>query len=320
MNRLIPKEMIPDSLWSSKDSVLHLPPQLISSWEMLLDKYALREKAMGRCPDGVEGGISKEDTDNHLAWRFTGSSARVMLPMLDPNEDLAEIPDVFTRIFSGNKVFLADLPCGSGSASMSILSVFCELRKQGRLPRMPLEIVIVGGEISRHAQCYANEALGSLITELEAQAITVKFEVMDWDVCDPFSNTDLIRRLTLKSQDCAARLLVVANFSGFLQRAGKWNDAKRQIEELFRHSRDENSIALWIEPNMKNVTNSNGLMPRLIALIKRLFSALMPVRDEDGEQKSYAESSAKVKHPLKEETFTTNLVVVRFDLPLRRKS
>lgn len=318
MKRLIPKKEIPDSLWNSKDRVLHLPPQLISSWEMLLDKHGLREKAEQRAPEGFEGGMSKEDTDNHLAWKFTGSSARVMLPMLDPNEDLAEIPDAFAITFSGNKVFLADLPCGSGAASVSILSVLCELRKQSRLPRMPLEIVIVGGEISEYAQNYANEALESLIAELEAQAITVEFEILDWDVCDPFLNSDLVKHLTLASQNCTAKLLMLANFSGFLQGEGKWKDAQRQLEELFRHSREENSIALWIEPQTNEVIVEGGFMPRLIAWFKTVFSAL--VRDEDGEQKSYAKSSVRVKHPLNEGTFRTHLTVVRFDLPSRRKS
>ena len=30
---------------------------------------------MTEAPEGFEGGMSKQDTDNHLAWRFTGSSA-----------------------------------------------------------------------------------------------------------------------------------------------------------------------------------------------------------------------------------------------------
>lgn len=318
MKRLISKDMIPDSLWNSKDSVLHLPPQLISSWTSILERLGLLEKAKEHAPEGFEGGMGKEDTDNHLAWRFTGSSARVMLPILDPHEDLDEISNVFARVFSGNKVFLADLPCGSGAASMSILSVLCELRKQSKLPRMPLEVVIVGGEISEYARNYAEEALESLTTALEQQAITIEFEIVDWDVCDPFSNTDLTRHLTLKSQDCATKLLVLANFSGFLQRSGKWNQASRQFEELFRHSREENSIALWIEPNMNTVTNAQGgFMPRLIKWFRRQFSRLMTAEDEN---RSYATSSVIVKHPLTEGAFRTNLVVVRFDLPLRRKA
>ena len=102
MPRLIPVKMLPSSLWS-KD-VLRLPPQLVSCWEMLLDKYQLRDKAMTEAPEGFEGGMSKQNTDNHLAWRFTGSSARVILTMLDPYEDLQQISDTFARIFSGNRV------------------------------------------------------------------------------------------------------------------------------------------------------------------------------------------------------------------------
>jgi hypothetical protein len=319
MGRLIPKEMIPPSLWNSEDFILHLPPQLIESWVMLLDENGLRDKAMDRAPEGFEGGISKEETDNHLAWRFTGSSARVMLPMLDPNQDLAEIPDTFARIFSGNKVFLADLPCGSGAASLSILSVLCELRRQKRLPRMPQEIVIVGGEISTYAQKYANEALEYLKPALEAQAISINFEVIGWDVCDPFSNSDLVKHLTLTSQGCGAKLLILANFSGFLQREGKWKEAQQQLAELFRHSREEKSFVIWIEPRKNDVVREGGFMPRVIAWFKNLFSTFTQIWNEGEELKNYATTSVKVKHPLTEGAFRTNLVVVRFDLPLRSK-
>jgi hypothetical protein len=320
MDRLIPKEMIPPSLWNVKDSILHLPPQLITSWEMLLDRNGLREKAIQESPEGSVGGMSKEETDNHLAWRFIGSCARVMLSILDPNQDLAEIPNAFARIFAGNEVFIADLPCGSGAASMSILTVLCELRKQNRLPRMPLRVVIIGGEISMFAQNYAIEAIESLKTDLYAQAITVDFTVMDWDVCDPFSNSDLVRHLTLASQGCSSKLMMLANFSGFLQREGKWKEAQKQFEELFRHSREENSFAIWIEPQRNDVIGDGGFMPRVIKWFKNLFSAFTQIWDDDIEQKNYAKSSIIVKHPIIDGTFRTNLVVVRFDLPLRRKS
>jgi hypothetical protein len=145
--------------------------------------------------------------------------------------------------------------------------------------------------------------------------------MMDWNVCDPFSNTDLIRRLTVKSQGCAAKLLVIANFSGFLQVAGKWKEANKQIEELFRHSREENSVALWIEPKMNAVTEEKGgFMARLIDWFKKAFSALISVEGDEEKQEEYQESSVYVKHPLQEDTFLTQLVVKQFELPLRRKS
>jgi hypothetical protein len=323
MPRLIAVEMIPTSLWSKENSILHLPPQLVSSWKMLLDKYQLTEKAMTKAPDGFEGGISEEDTDNHLAWRFTGSSARVILTMLDPLQELTEIPDAFSRVFSGNTVFLADLPCGSGAASISILSVFCELRKQGKIPRMPLHIVILGGEISRYAQNYAREALEALRVELEDQAITIQFEVIDWDVCDKFSNADLITQLTLKSQNCSAKFLILANLSGFLQKDNKWKNASGQFDELFRYSRGNNSIALWIEPQKNNVIQDGGFFPRLITWFQKLFAKFIG-KNKEIQEDTYAVSSVKfssvnVSHPLTEDKFRVNLAVIRFDLPSRSK-
>jgi len=306
--------MLPETLWNSLESVLILPPQLVSSWKFLLEKNGLLEKAKERAPEGFEGGMSKEDTDNHLAWRFTGSSARVMLPILDPKDELDNIPDVFIRIFSGNKVFLADLPCGSGAASLSILTVLYELRRQNLVPREPLHVVIVGGEISKFAQQYANEALYRVVAELETQAIIVEFEFIDWNVCDKISNTDLIRKLTIKSQDCATRLLLLSNFSGFLEREKKWKDAQPQLDELFRHSRDDNSIALWIEPQKNNVTSGGGFMQRLIKWFRGAFANILS-KDET-EVDNYAESSADVVHPLNMGKFRVGLAVVRFDLPL----
>ena len=316
MTRLISVNLIPSSLWNKDKNALYLPPQLVSGWEMLLDKYQLRDMAMQKAPKGFEGGMSQEDTNKHLAWRFTGSSARVMLTMLDPLDQLPRIPDIFVRVFSGNRVFLADLPCGSGAVSLSILSVLCELRKQKRIPRMPLHVVILGGEISQYAQSYAKEALEFLRIELATQAITIEFDIIDWDVCDRFINTNLIQRLTLKSQNCSAKLLILANFSGFLEREKKFKLAQSQLDELFRYSQSDNSIALWIEPQKSNVTKSFFL--RLINWFKKQFSILL--KDQVLNSDSYAKSSARAINPLTENMFRVGLAVIRFDLPERSHS
>jgi hypothetical protein len=312
MSRLIPKELIPSTLWDNEESLMYLPPQLISGWMILLEKNGLLDKAKTRAPEGFQGGKSKEDTDNHFAWRFSGSCARVMLSMLDPHQDLNEIPDFFAKFFSGNRILLADLPCGSGAASLSILSVYYELRKQGLVPREPLEVLIVGGELSEFAQSYAREGLTLLKEELEKQAIFIEHEIMNWDVCDRFSNAELINCLTLKGQGCSARVLVLANFSGFLQRENKWVVANQQIDELFRFNRGESSMALWIEPNRNDVTKSGGFIQRLLNWFTGKFSSILST------DAKYRESSANVRHPLANEVFRTNLAIVRFDLPLRK--
>ena len=318
MKRLIPKEYLPPSLWNDEDSILFLPPQLVASWEMLLDKNNLRERATKRAPRGFTGGRNKNDTDDHLAWRFTGPAARVMLPILDPKEDLKEISNTFARIFSGNKVFIADLPCGSGATSMSILSVLCELRKQSLLPRMPLDVVIVGGDISEYALHYAKEALESLRKELAIQAITVEFDAVEWDVLDQFSNSKLVKHLTLASQHCSTKLLVLANFSDFLQGDSKWKEARTQFEELFRHSRGENSVAIWIEPQKNNVIGESGFFPRLINWFKGFFISEQ-IDGDEWNQKNYGKTRTRVKHPLTDGDFRNHLAVIRFHLPPWKK-
>ncbi len=312
MSSLISKELIPKSLWDNQLSLMSLPPQLVSNWKTLLENNGLTEKARTQAPEGFEGGRSKEDTDNHLAWRFTGSSARVMLSMLDPKQDLHDIPDVFTQFFSGNRILLVDLPCGAGAASIGILSVYCELRKQGVIPRMPLEVVVVGGELSEFAQSYARDGLILLMEELEKQAIYISFEIMSWDVCDRFSNAELINSLIIKGQDCSSKVLILANFSGFLQRENKWESANKQIDELFRFNLGNNSMALWIEPSKNEVTKSGGFIYRLIDWFKGKFPFLFSIDTK------YYESSVEVNHPLMDGVFRNHLAVVRFDLPTRK--
>lgn len=53
MARFIRLEDIPESLWEKERAILHLPTQLVSTWEMLLEKYNLRERALLPTPKGL---------------------------------------------------------------------------------------------------------------------------------------------------------------------------------------------------------------------------------------------------------------------------
>ena len=318
ISRLIRSEDLPESLWRQSDCVLKLPPELIRAWLALLERHGLRPLAEQQdASGGCIGGISRDATNKHFAWRFTGSSARVQLAMLDPESHMPHVADAFAQIFAGGRVAVADLPCGSGAAVLTILTVLAELRRQGRLPREPLDVVVIGGEISEDARGYAAEGLNEVRETLEAQAISVQSVFLPWDVCNNISNTDLIRQLTIRCNGCAARMLVLANFSGFLQREGKWNDAQPQLNELFRHSRDERSSVVWIEPQMNDVLpQTGGLFSRVKNLLVGLVRVIRGV-STDTPPDAVAVTSAKVAHALRpEETFSVGLAVMRFDLHL----
>ncbi|MCS0590422.1 hypothetical protein ACFQ09_19060 [Massilia norwichensis] len=283
----------------------------------MLELAGVADLATQAVPVSVIGGIDKKSTDEHLAWRFSGSCARVQLAMLDPHAHLSNVSDAFARVFSGGDVLMADVPCGSGAAALSVLSTIAELRKCGRVPRYPLRVKLVGGELSESARQYAREGLNNIMTELNEQAIWVTHEFHSWDALCKFSTADLIKRLTLLGDGCAARALVLANFSGFLSNTGKWKDAAPQFESLFVHSRDEQSVAIWIEPQTNSVLNKDGgFFGRLLSWFKLKFGAKMNAEEiNEFTIENLGITAAETQHPLREEQqFQVNLVVQRFDL------
>ncbi|OHY82028.1 hypothetical protein BCA33_09135 [Marinobacter sp. AC-23] len=145
--RLVERQDIPKQLWCSVSSMIHLPPMLIASWRGLLTKHGLLEKAKKAAPEKLIGGLTEKESKDHLKWRFTGSSARVSMLMLDPNGKLDDVSDAFYQTFAGNRVFIADIPAGAGAAILTVLTTLAELRKRERIPRNPLTVVILAGEL-----------------------------------------------------------------------------------------------------------------------------------------------------------------------------
>jgi hypothetical protein len=313
--RLVGRHDIPKQLWSSASSIIHLPPMLVASWRDLLQKRGLLDRAKQPAPENLVGGLTEKESKDHLVWRFTGSSARVSMLMLDPKGKLENISDAFYRTFSGNRVFIADIPAGAGAAILTVLTTLAELRKQERIPRNPLTVVILAGELSQFSRGYANSMLEKVKKDLADQAISIEFHLRPWDALDKFSTSDLVRNMTLFSQDAAARMVVLANFSGFLNSSTNWKKAQAQFEEIFRHSTDEiYSTAIWIEPGKKNVTNETGFFRRVTKWFKDNLQGSLRT-EKSQEEMSFARSEAQVKHPLKDHEFRSNLTVLRFDLP-----
>lgn len=312
-NRFIKTKALPDSLWCDKSENIILPNHLVNLWKELLNENSLLDLAKEKAPKGFEGGISKEDTDKHLAWRYNGSCARVILSLLDPKAKLSEVSDAYASIFAGNKIFVADLPSGSGAATVSILCTLYELRKNNILPRHPLEVTIVAGEISETARGYLNKQLEDLKGFVEDQTIWINFEILEWDTLSKVSTVDLIKRMTLLSQDCHARMLLLTNFTGFLESSGNWKRAKSQIDDIFLHSRDSLSTAIWIEPQRTNVA---PFFSRAIKWLKESFKNLIGNQAKLEDSSWYAKAEAMCKQPIKEGSFPVRLTVMRFDLPV----
>lgn len=316
-DRFIPNSKIPDSLWDKKLKKLKLPELLLQPWSHIIQRESLEALAKEKAPKGFEGGVSKVDTDRHLAWRYTGSCARILLSILDPNKELSTIADTYASVFSGGKVFLIDIPSGSGAAAISVLSALYELRKHNVLPRHPLNIFVLSGEISDFAKGYNDEQLAHLIPLLEEQAIWVKCESLYWDVTCKLSTADLTKKAILIGNEYPNKLLLLSNFSGFLEHTGKWKEAQQQIENIFLHSRDINSYAIWLEPQRKTVPR---FIKRLVGFFNKTFGALFGSNSIDTSNTGHAWGTAqsKCQHPLKDHAFDVRLTVIRFELPVSK--
>lgn len=271
-------------------------PALVSgAYRELVERHSLQNLARAR--DSPVGGLSSEETDKHFAQAFDGSVARLELALLDPKGHLGQWSDFLINNFSGETVLLTDAPCGAGAASFSLLSTIAALRSEAVLPRQPLHIIMLGAELSRPARDYAEEFLRLIDSGLREQAIFVRMSVLEWDATDQVSNTDLVIRMTEERVWSSRTLLVVANFSGFLEQHGKKKAAEPQLNELFRHASRRDSKVLWVEPQMTKV--EKGVLQWVLKRMKQGWKKFVRLQSSEGEP---YRSDAIFERPLAEGT------------------
>lgn len=317
MIRLIPPRLLPKTLWNASKSTIRLPPALAEQYVELLSKLDLLEVASKRdSRNAPVGGLSQEDTDMHLAQAFDGSVARAQLAILDPCGDLPEISDMLIKCLAGNDICIVDSPSGAGAASLAFLCTIAELRASAVLPRQPLTVLLLAGELSEPARRYCCELVTRLRPSLAEQGIFVTPEYQDWDVTDDVSNTRLIQRMNEHSRT-RKTLVVVANFNGFLERDKKRKLAEPKLAELFRHSAvgamGNGNAAIWIEPGQKKVTAPGGTFSWLSDLCERSWRAFARVIPIGG--RTHFASSARFQHPLVAElTPRVNLTIMPLNL------
>lgn len=314
--RLLDPKDIPASLWHASSQTMFLPQPLVIAYNRIIDRYSLRQLAESRgADDSPIGGLTKEQADQHFSQAFGSSVARTQLAFLDPKQAASDASNAFVSCLAGNNLSLTDAPCGAGASAFAFLTTVAELRAHNILPRQPLHVNLIGAELSSYARTYAQEVLNEIIPVLEAQAIFVTAQFHEWDVTRPLSNTDLIRQMILASaNDNQKRLLVVANFSGFLERSGKRKEAEPQFEELFRHSSGPNSIAIWIEPDMNIATSQGGLFSWLTNLIRSKWRNFVKTHAADL-PKAMATSSTIFQLPLNpDKTAMVRLAVMALNL------
>lgn len=301
---------VPAALWCENRRAMRISEPVVAAYADVVDANGLRSVAESPRPkEPPVGGITQELADLHFAHAFDGSVARAQLTIIDPFDGLPVTSDELVRFLSGGQLSLADIPCGAGAGSAGFLGTIFELRRAEKLPRVPLYVHVIGGEISAPARQYADQMLTRVGPALETQAIFLTHELCDWDVLSDVSTTDLIRRIIQSEYARSQTLVAICNFNAFLERSGKKHAALPQLEEIFRYCSGRTNGAVWIEPQMKSATK--GLFPWLINLFQGWGRFLRLSRGVQGHESS--ECSFII--PLRQsETAIVRVTVVPIDL------
>lgn len=307
MNRLIEQKNIPSSLWNPNDEKLYLPNNLIHNWKENLEQRGLLKQAVEEIRKGEIGGISKQATHDHYSFRYNGSCARFQLTFLDPKDDLREVSNAFVKSLAGYDVFIADIPSGTGAASLTLLSNIAQLREEKIIPSLPLTVKILAGEISPTAIEIFEESFNNMKSLFEANNITIEFKIQKWDINDSDSTSQLIKEITLFSNDSSDKIMLLANFTGFLEGEKKWDGVKSQFEEIFRHFSGKSTVVIWLEPKMNKVILN--FWPRT----KKWFIQTFKKFIGSNEELPIETSEAKYNHGLKDTTERTGVAVVKFN-------
>lgn len=297
--RLLPVKNIPPSLLSTK-GIEHLimPPELVTTYQSALHKFGLFENTLNKKRHtGEIGGTTTEEANNHLAGAFDGSCVRVQLALLDPKDETNESSDILLNAFSGDNLFLIDAPFGAGAGSFSLLANIAELRKTGKIPRQPLEIEIIGAEISDEAIGHAEEMLMNLRSDLESQAIFVTLKPIKWDASSPESTVELVKTIVKTQHKFHNSLVLIANFSGYLNT--NLDKAKVQINELIKYSMVQNSFAVWIEPNTNKAKDHVlSRMAKILSKVPSIFQ--IKARENNSENDQICSSEFTYKQPIRQ--------------------
>jgi hypothetical protein len=279
---------IPTSLWdpetnlggTTPNGVLSLPGQLAEAYRETLEELGLMQQAqdVANRDEGCIGGVTEQESRDHFAWNYSGSCGRTELFYLDPHQTFKTTRDAVVSLFSGGYATILDIPSGAGSGTATLFSLIAQLREEGVLPRIDLEVQVVGGDISQTSRIIADSLFERMRENWLEVGILVDHRFYEWDVTSDESTGDLVNAWS-STFDGRPGLLLGNNFSGFLAQPLHEGSNKLQIDECQSQIRQilttvsRNSFStFWIEP--ANNDARRRLLPRLSHIVKNNYKRI----------------------------------------------
>jgi hypothetical protein len=240
---------LPISVWNSK--VLYLPEPLTAAHRDFLNDNGWMSAYQPNLGGGT-GGQSAKEAQDHVINRFLNSAARMQFVCADPGDEQPEVREMVLDQLGDGHIYLLDLAAGNGAGTLAMLSLLCELRAQNAVPKLPLNVSIVGVDYSPDALNYYAELLDKIQPWLETSGINISLSlaVCDLTVSGDFSEVlesffDDAKKHNVKRFLCVISALSGAGKEGMEQ----MHDSLKIAAAGLSHKRRSSSW-LWVEPHV----------------------------------------------------------------------
>lgn len=259
--------MLPSSLWHN--NLLQIPPSLLTAYKKCLLDNNLIHLAQddSRQNKGAIGGSNDEETDKHFAQRFGVSACRALCTLTSPQGSFDKISRLLKSVLVEGYVGIVDAPCGAGASTLSFLTTIYELRKASILPNLPLDLEILGLDISERALNHFQALHEPICAQLQSVGVSTHLTLKKWDVNNEQLTATVINEWSNGVADIEEYLFIHSAFSGELGKNQKFQSAQRSLQYFQLRFTDLPTTSVWIEP-----TSNSG--EAFLKYIKKFIPAL----------------------------------------------
>lgn len=238
---------VPHCLWSG--NVLSLPDPLASAHTEYLTEKGWKD-SYAPAGSGAIGGATEEEAREHVTNRFLNSAARMQFVCIDPRDEQSEIREAVLDQLAAGALHLIDLAAGNGAGTLAILSLVCQLRKEGALPTLPLNVYIHAIDYSAFALAHFSALNEKVADWIKGSGIHVELSLNVCDLMIPAQFNEALEDFfsDAKSKGVCRFLCTISAVSG-LKKDGmeSISDSLKNAAAALGHSK-RTSTWLWVEP------------------------------------------------------------------------
>ena len=235
-------------LWN--EGILHLPTPLSTAHHEYLVENGWLEKYNPAASGGVIGGITDDESCEHVVNRFLNSAARMQYVCSDPKDEQTDVRNAVLDQLAEGRIHIIDIAAGNGAGTISMLSLIAELRRVGSIPRLPLNVSISAVDFSPAALNHFAALLHKLSPWLAGSGINVELNLCHCDltVLGDFSETLDGFFLDARARQVSRFLCVISAISGARKDGIEpMIDSLKHAAAGLSHS-ERSSSWLWVEP------------------------------------------------------------------------